>query len=643
MMYVVAISAVLGMIAASAGFGLLGLALSGADRFLRSAMERAMIGLVLGIGVMGWLLIFPGVLGLFTPFAFWGVLAAGVGAFLFRIRSLKGTDVRPPVNHLDILLYFVLAFAAGFDLLEAIAPPADADTLAYHFALPRDFLAEGQISFVARAVSGAIPLLLHMTYAAAMTTGGELALTLWSAVTGWVPGLLLYAFVRRELDRTWSLALLALFTTTPMVLYGGGSGQIEIRCAAFALASVTLLLIAERETSLRLLALSGICAGFFVAAKYYGLIFAGAAGLMVIFHRDGFRRGLVFGIAVVVAGFQWYLWNHFHTGDPVFPMLTNMLQFPDSPFWTREFGTYFQDTLARGELPLERTFINWALYPVYSVFNLVERLEGGRTGMGILCVLILPAFVAAIMSSTDRRRETFVPLAVTAVFFTVWFFSGTTQRTRHLLPIYPLFLLVAFPAAIAWIKRTGLTFPMAAGLSITLAIQLAGHGLFTVNAGKYTFSAESRESFLRRNVPGANAALWINANLTEKAKIGFMNRQLAYLISKPAFMIHPHIQTVIDARPGTRDANRFVAGIKRQGLTHLLVSGDWSDPKAAKARAVPFFDMIGGLIERGCLGKVKKLDTVQIPSRTLAGFGGTVHKSQDWILEIHYGRCQADQ
>ena len=107
-MYVVAVPAVLGMIAASAGFGLLGLALSGADRFLRSAMERAMIGLVLGIGVMGWLLIFPGVLGLFTPFAFWGVLAAGVGAFLFRIRSLKGTDVRPPVNHLDILLYFVL-------------------------------------------------------------------------------------------------------------------------------------------------------------------------------------------------------------------------------------------------------------------------------------------------------------------------------------------------------------------------------------------------------------------------------------------------------------------------------------------------------------------------------------------------------
>ena len=150
--------------------------------------------------------------------------------------------------------------------------------------------------------------------------------------------------------------------TTPAVLYGGGSGQIEIRCAAFALASVAFLLTAEREVSFRVLALAGACAGFFIAAKYYGLIFAGAAGLVAIFHRDGFRRGFVFGSAALVAGFQWYLWNYLHTGDPVFPMLTNMLQFPDSAYWSQDFGTYFSDALARGELPLERTLLNWMLY-----------------------------------------------------------------------------------------------------------------------------------------------------------------------------------------------------------------------------------------------------------------------------------------
>ena len=46
-------------------------------------------------------------------------------------------------------------------------------------------------------------------------------------LTGWAPGLLMYAIARRYIDRTWALALLAVFITTPAVLYGGGSGQIE--------------------------------------------------------------------------------------------------------------------------------------------------------------------------------------------------------------------------------------------------------------------------------------------------------------------------------------------------------------------------------------------------------------------------------
>ena len=162
------------------------------------------------------------------------------------------------------------------------------------------------------------------------------------------------------------------------------------------------LLTAERRASYQALALAGLCAGFFIATKYYGLIFAGAAGLVVIYHRDGLRRGFVFAAAALVAGSQWYIWNYLHTGDPVFPMLTNMLQFSDSWIWTQEFGTYFSKTLALGELPLDRTLINWLLYPVYTTFNLVPALEGGRTGLGVLLILILPT---AILDLSQKTRS----------------------------------------------------------------------------------------------------------------------------------------------------------------------------------------------------------------------------------------------
>ena len=621
------------------GYGLLLLAVSGVDRFLHNAFERLTAALVLGVGLLGWVLFFPGIFGALTPTVTWGLVIVGVVILIIRIDALKAVSKRTPFVPVEYLLLALLFFAAGMDFIEGTAPPVDADTLAYHFALPAQFVADGQIAFIPRAVSGAIPMLMHMTYAAAITTGGELALTLWAMLTGWAPGLLMYAIARRYIDRTWALALLAVFITTPAVLYGGGSGQIEIRCAAFALATVLFLLTAERRASYQALALAGLCAGFFIATKYYGLIFAGAAGLVVIYHRDGLRRGFVFAAAALVAGSQWYIWNYLHTGDPVFPMLTNMLQFSDSWIWTQEFGTYFSKTLALGELPLDRTLINWLLYPVYTTFNLVPALEGGRTGLGVLLILILPTAILGLIPKDPQRHHFLVPLIIVGIFYTVWFFSGTTQRTRHLLSVYPLLLFAMYPAAIAGVSKWRLQWPLAVGLGAIIVIQLAGQGVFTLNYAQHIYYGESRAAFFDRNVPGANSARWINQNLSEETKTGFMNRQLAYLIKRPAYMMHPHIQTLIDTRPTNVDAAKFAAQLRRQNLTHVLIPGDRKIPATTNIQGVPFFNMVGELAEIGCLKPIKGLDTLMIPSRTLKQFGGKVFQTRDWVFKIVFENC----
>ena len=95
-----------------------------------------MSGFVLGIGIPGWLLLFPGVLGAFSH-GFWGAIAAGMAALFSQISSLRGLAASRPLKPIDIALCLVLTIIAAFDLMEAIAPAADADTLAYHFALPR--------------------------------------------------------------------------------------------------------------------------------------------------------------------------------------------------------------------------------------------------------------------------------------------------------------------------------------------------------------------------------------------------------------------------------------------------------------------------------------------------------------------------
>ena len=246
------------------------------------------------------------------------------------------------------------------------------------------------------------------------------------------------------------------------------------------------------------------------------------------------------------------------------------------------------EVMAKAELPLDRSITNWLLYPIFSIFNVIKQLEGGRTGLGVVSFLILPAAAIGILRKSDRRRELLIPLIIAGIFFTVWFFSGTTQRTRHLLSVYPLVLVTAFPAAIGWAQETRLLRPTSVGLSAALFIQLAGHSLFAVNHAKHVFSSETRWGFLDRNVNGANAAQWINENLSESARIGFMERQLAYLIEVPSFMIHPHLQAVIDARHNNSDEKRFVDQTQRLGLTHLLISEIWVNPRKTTFDREPF-------------------------------------------------------
>lgn len=634
-----ALLAVTAMILSCTGYGNLVCRLCGAAGTFESPLERGIINFIVGLGVLGWILFFPGVLGYYSPLVFWAVCLPGAGRTVVLLARSRISFRLPDLSKLHIVIAALVLVVVAIDIFEAVSPPADADTLAYHFALPADFIAAGQVSFVPRAVSGAIPLLMHMNYASAFAMGGEAALTLWVMVTGWAASVVVYAFIRRHVSRSWALTAALIFLTTPAVLYGSGNGQVEIRSTLFVVAAVVFMISGQQNGTAGQFVLGGLCAGFFVATKYYGLFFLGAAGLVILFQRGGLRNGFVFGMAALTAGFQWYLWNWIHTGDPVFPTLINLLQYPDSSIWTQEFGQYFSEILASGELPLDRTLFNWLSYPVLSTFNLVERLEGGRTGLGIITILILPLAIYGLSCSAYRRREFVVPLAVALIFFTVWFFSGTTQRTRHLLPVYPLILIGLFPIAVDVARRISLSLPLVAGLSAVVVIQIAGQCVFGVNYITHIFSAETRSAFYQRIVPGANGALWAASELPDESKLGFTNRQLAYLLPIPSYLIHPHLQVRIDGRASVTNESVFVAQIKRQGITHLLLPGDWGSKKAQSADRSNFSRLVERLIQPGCLKPLREFDTFSSSSRTLRSFGAEEIKNKDTLFELVPGRC----
>ncbi|MDA0998435.1 MAG: hypothetical protein O2944_09545, partial [Proteobacteria bacterium] len=163
---------------------------------------------------------------------------------LIFLRNAPPWEPFEPVRRLEWVLIALIFVVLALDVVEALAPQADADTMAYHFETPRRFLARAQIFAIPRAIDGATPHLMHLGYAAAIALGGEFAANAWLCISGWGLAGLFYALIHRHVDRTWALLGVLLVLTTPAVVFSAGTGQAEVRTgtlmmlAAFAAARV---------------------------------------------------------------------------------------------------------------------------------------------------------------------------------------------------------------------------------------------------------------------------------------------------------------------------------------------------------------------------------------------------------------------
>ena len=407
-------------IAACVGFGGVVLRALGMLKEL-TTWERAVWAFAMGYGVLGWLLFFVGIAEFYQPLPLFLLLGLGtLGLFSFRGAL---APISSPVDSEEwALINWALMVALGvaliFNLAQGLSPPADADSMAYHFALPKQFLNEGRLSFVERAMDGAAPLLNQMTYIPALAIGGEKGLTLWTMASEWGATALLYLVSRHYLDQRWSLAVGVIFLTTPAVVYGGGSGQVEVRNAMFAIMAAISVARAVTTGDARYAALAGLGVGFFMAGKYIGLLFALACGLSILLQRRWFLHGLVLTIVAMVAGGQWYVWNIIHTGDPFFPLLFGTLDYSAVPFWGQEQHAALQKLFLENEQAVPSNFSWLALYPFVATFSGFPQFESGRTGLGPFILLLLPFALAGAWQFRQRlnRHPLLVVASITVLF-----------------------------------------------------------------------------------------------------------------------------------------------------------------------------------------------------------------------------------
>jgi hypothetical protein len=288
------------------------------------------------------------------------------------------------------------------------------------------------------------------------------------------------------------------------------------------------------------------------------------------------------------------------------------LKLPDSAFWTAKqaefFRIYFDSERGMAVNPL-----TMLIYPIIATLFPPASIDAGRTGLGPYALLILPFALAGAWRARARLTSSplFAYFLIAIIFYGLWFLTGSSQRIRHLLPVWPLLMAGGITAA-ARLAGENLSVKRALALAtgLTLLLQLAGHAVFARPFIAHLLSGESREAFLVRAVPGSEIATDLNARFATRGRVMLTHRQWLYFLDIPYHFAHPLQSGLIDQSPEAKDPARYLWQVRKLGVTHVL-----APPPFASDR------FLGPLEAAGCLEPIADYAFTQPTSRTLSGLG----------------------
>lgn len=513
----------------------------------------------IGVGAAIWSLVwfFLGIVGAYSRWTAFGALIIGQIFLILSFQRVKEarTESRVPeaATVFDKVLLALAAVPLILSLASALAPPTAKDTLLYHFAVPKAFVAQGSNDFIEGNIASYLALGTEMHSVWAMSASGagnqnEGAQTAGAVVWMFFPLLLAVIFGwAREIgvSRRWALIATLMVAAVPSVYHVAASAYIDVSLALYVTLAVYALSRWWRTLENGWLILVAIFLGAALSMKLTTLVVIAAFGLIVLLRvrkakesePDRITKILVSGFAALIfAGLiasPWYLRTWQQTDSPVFPFYLSILP-AEAPGWDLERSNLFQAMNSQyGRVTNSAADYLFAPWNV-SVAAQPEEARRFDGVLGVAFLIGLPILIFALWKF-DLPVEVKIGAGVAAVVFLFWMFSS--MQLRYLLPILPL-LAIGIAAAIERIAggqeglRRAVKYSIIAasvcGLLTSIAWFLQKAPLRVVLGG------ETRGQYLTRNLDYYPYYQALNTTTAPDARVWLINmRRDTYHLDRP--------------------------------------------------------------------------------------------------------------
>ncbi len=517
------------------------------------------IKIATGAAIWSLVWFFLGVAGAYTkPVAIAaiviGVVFAAIG--VKRLKAAKGESRVPErAAVFDKVVLVLIAVPVLLSLIAALAPPTAKDTLLYHFAVPKAFVAQDSNAFIEGNIASYLALGNEMHVVWAMLLGGLSGPRASEAAAGatiWIFFPLLLAAIfgwAREIgvSRRWSLIAALMVAAVPSVYHVAASAYIDVAMALFVTLAVYALSRWWRTLENGWLILVAIFLGAALSAKLTTVFVIAAFALIILLRvrkakesePDSLVQILVGGMgALVLAGLiasPWYLRTWQQTDSPVFPFYMSIWP-GEAPGWDVERSNLFQAMNSQYggfvKSPLDYLLAPWNV----SVVAQPEQPAYFDGVLGVTFLIGLPLLIFAVWKF-ELPVEVKIGCGVAGTVFLFWLFSS--QQLRYLIPILPL-LAIGIAAAVEKIAEKRTPLYIAAKYSISLA---AVFGVLTTATWfmqkaplRVVLGGETRDQYLTRNLDYYPYYQALNTTTAPDAKVWLINmRRDTYHIDRPVF------------------------------------------------------------------------------------------------------------
>jgi len=486
-----------------------------------SLAEEIPVSISLGFALMILVLFLVGVFQLLYLSVIIIVFGAATGFFLYReIASNTQAEffgLIKPKGLLPWLAFGLTLVLVGPILLSAFSPPISSDEIRYHLPYALHFVETHGLSPDLALRYPFFTLNIDLFFVPGLLAGDDVTPHLLHFLLGAITALNCYAMTKKYTNSYVAFGTFLYFITLPAIVRLSGTAYIDLGLACFVSSSILCISCYKKGSGNSFIYCGAILFGAALGTKYLALAFLPLLIVWTYYHTGSWKSSGKFILLSLLVGSPWYLFNLFHSGNPISPFLGEIFG-----YWPLTQTDMLLHSQNLNEIGSDKSLVSLFKLP----YNLLVNYRAFETFLPPYLVL----FTLACLPATPFLKKELLPWFVLVIAaLLIWFFSS--QSIRYLTSFLPIICFLG-----AWIIFSVSRFICRFVVSDTGKIQTTGNIITLVilalligiqyrgnpqilSLSESRFRVEQREEYLRNALDEYGVIEFFNTQNMQGARI----------------------------------------------------------------------------------------------------------------------------